>query len=89
MTMVSIDAAELQRLQRMVGEFDRMVGTAPDLYFRIGADKHWASDVTVGWITGAAIGFAVPYFLHRGAPPVTPTVSRTSTTTTLGVAASW
>ena len=36
--MVSIDAAELQRLQRMVGEFDRMVGTVPDLYFRIGAD---------------------------------------------------
>lgn len=58
-------------------------------YFRIGADKHWATDVTVGWITGAAFGFAVPYFLHRGAPPVTPTVSRTSTTTTVGVAAVW
>jgi membrane-associated phospholipid phosphatase len=36
-------------------------------YLRIAADRHYASDVLVGTLTGAAIGFAVPYFAH---PPL-------------------
>jgi membrane-associated phospholipid phosphatase len=34
-------------------------------YFRIAADRHYASDVLVGAAMGSLIGFAVPYFLHR------------------------
>jgi membrane-associated phospholipid phosphatase len=34
-------------------------------YLRIAADKHWATDVVTGWVVGAAVGFAVPYYLHR------------------------
>ena len=33
-------------------------------YFRIAADKHWASDVVVGALIGSAVGVAVP-LLHR------------------------
>lgn len=33
-------------------------------YLRIAADKHYFTDVALGALTGAAIGFAVPY-LHR------------------------
>lgn len=29
------------------------------------ADKHYATDVIVGSIVGAAFGFAVPRFFHR------------------------
>lgn len=34
-------------------------------YLRIAADRHWATDVVTGWAVGAAVGFAVPYYLHR------------------------
>jgi membrane-associated phospholipid phosphatase len=34
-------------------------------YLRIAADKHWATDVLTGWALGAAIGYAVPHYLHR------------------------
>jgi membrane-associated phospholipid phosphatase len=33
-------------------------------YLRIAADKHWMTDVLVGAVVGAGIGFAVPYFFH-------------------------
>ncbi len=33
-------------------------------YLRIAADKHWTTDVVVGWVAGAAIGYLVPQF-HR------------------------
>jgi membrane-associated phospholipid phosphatase len=33
-------------------------------YLRIAADKHWLTDVLVGAVVGAGIGFAVPYFFH-------------------------
>jgi len=60
-------------------------------YLRIAADRHYTTDVVVGWTFGAAVGFAVPYFLHRrrapGAP--TPVVARTATSTTVGVALTW
>ncbi|MGC4065723.1 MAG: phosphatase PAP2 family protein [Polyangiaceae bacterium] len=41
-------------------------------YFRIAADRHYASDVLVGAAMGSLIGFSVPYFLHR---PTTETSS--------------
>jgi membrane-associated phospholipid phosphatase len=33
-------------------------------YLRIAADRHYASDVTVGAILGSLTGFAVPHFFH-------------------------
>jgi membrane-associated phospholipid phosphatase len=33
-------------------------------YSRVAADAHYASDVLVGSLVGAGIGFAMPYFLH-------------------------
>jgi membrane-associated phospholipid phosphatase len=33
-------------------------------YLRIAADKHWLTDVLVGAVVGAGIGFAVPFFFH-------------------------
>jgi membrane-associated phospholipid phosphatase len=33
-------------------------------YLRVAADKHYATDVLVGSLVGASIGFAVPYFAH-------------------------
>lgn len=37
-------------------------------YSRIAAKKHYLTDVLIGSAAGAAIGFAVPYFLHRARP---------------------
>jgi membrane-associated phospholipid phosphatase len=37
---------------------------ATTAYLRIAADKHWLSDVVVGIVIGAGIGFAVPYVFH-------------------------
>jgi len=34
-------------------------------YLRVAADYHWMSDVLVGMATGAAIGFAIPFFAHK------------------------
>lgn len=34
-------------------------------YLRIAADKHYATDVTVGAVVGAAVGVAVPLLLHK------------------------
>ncbi len=36
-------------------------------YLRMAADKHWLTDVLVGAIVGAGVGFAVPYVFHRPA----------------------
>lgn len=44
-------------------------------YLRIAADKHYFTDVALGALTGSAIGFAVPYFLHRSTGPKPPAVS--------------
>jgi membrane-associated phospholipid phosphatase len=33
-------------------------------YLRVAADKHWLTDVLVGAVAGAGIGFAVPFFFH-------------------------
>lgn len=38
-------------------------------YLRIAADRHWATDVVTGWVVGAAVGFAVPWYLHRRTRP--------------------
>jgi membrane-associated phospholipid phosphatase len=59
-------------------------------YLRIAADKHWSTDVLTGWIVGAAIGYAVPRFLHRrestaGTPSITPLASPSM----VGVAMTW
>jgi membrane-associated phospholipid phosphatase len=40
------------------------VVAATTAYLRIAADKHWLTDVLVGAVVGAGIGFAVPYFFH-------------------------
>jgi membrane-associated phospholipid phosphatase len=37
-------------------------------YLRIGADRHYVTDVLVGAATGAAVGFLVPYAIHRPEP---------------------
>ena len=34
-------------------------------YLRIAADRHYATDVMTGALVGSALGFAVPYLLHR------------------------
>jgi membrane-associated phospholipid phosphatase len=34
-------------------------------YLRIGADKHYFTDVMTGALVGALVGFAVPYVFHR------------------------
>jgi membrane-associated phospholipid phosphatase len=44
-------------------------------YLRIAADKHWLSDVVVGMVIGAGIGFAVPYVFH---PAIGETPARSS-----------
>jgi len=40
-------------------------------YLRIAADKHWITDVVVGIVVGAGVGFGVPYLFHSalGDPP--------------------
>lgn len=54
-------------------------------YLRIAADKHWSTDVLTGWIVGAAIGYAVPRFLHRKDSEITPVASASM----VGVAMRW
>jgi membrane-associated phospholipid phosphatase len=34
-------------------------------YLRVAADDHWMTDVIVGAVAGAAIGFTIPFFAHR------------------------
>ena len=41
-------------------------------YLRIAADRHWTTDVVTGWAVGAAVGFAVPYYLHRRSTTAAP-----------------
>jgi membrane-associated phospholipid phosphatase len=59
-------------------------------YFRIAADRHYASDVLTGALVGSLVGFAVPYFGHR------PLVERGDITVTpvttgngIGFSATW
>ena len=35
-------------------------------YLRIAGDKHYFTDVVTGAVVGSFVGFAVPYWLHRG-----------------------
>lgn len=37
-------------------------------YLRMAADRHYFTDVLTGAIVGSAVGFAVPYLLHKGDP---------------------
>jgi membrane-associated phospholipid phosphatase len=34
-------------------------------YLRVASDSHWLTDVAAGAAAGGAIGFAVPWYLHR------------------------
>jgi len=54
-------------------------------YLRIAADKHWSTDVLTGWLVGAAIGYAVPRYLHRKGTEITPLASASM----IGVAMRW
>jgi len=56
---------------------------ATTAYLRIAADKHWLTDVVVGMVVGAGIGFAVPYFFH----PAVDDPPRASTSAALRVPA--
>jgi membrane-associated phospholipid phosphatase len=38
-------------------------------WMRVAADRHYASDILTGALVGSAIGFVVPYVLHRRRPP--------------------
>jgi membrane-associated phospholipid phosphatase len=40
------------------------VVAAVTAYLRIAADKHWLTDVVVGAVVGAGVGFALPYVFH-------------------------
>jgi len=42
---------------------------ATTAWLRIAGDKHYFSDVLVGAIWGAGVGFAVPWFFHRARAP--------------------
>ncbi len=37
-------------------------------YLRLASDSHWLTDVAAGAVAGSAVGFSVPWFLHRGRP---------------------
>jgi membrane-associated phospholipid phosphatase len=52
---------------------------ATTAYLRIAADRHWLTDVVVGAVVGAGMGFAVPYLFH----PSIVDGSRTSTAAAL------
>lgn len=47
-------------------------------YLRIAADRHYFTDVVTGAMVGSAIGFAVPYLLHRPRKGVLQHVSMTA-----------
>jgi membrane-associated phospholipid phosphatase len=42
-----------------------LAGAAAVGYLRIGADKHYFSDVMTGAVAGSTVGFLVPYLFHR------------------------
>jgi membrane-associated phospholipid phosphatase len=61
-------------------------------YLRIGADKHYFTDVITGAIVGAAIGFAVPYVFHRpesGATGAATGALTTAPPSVLGISGVW
>ncbi len=66
-------------------------------YLRIGADRHYLTDVMTGAATGAVIGFLVPRLFHSpsasagagGGAGGQPTVSPTAQPYMLGYAAAW
>lgn len=35
-------------------------------YLRVASDSHWLTDVAAGAAAGSAVGFSIPWFLHRG-----------------------
>lgn len=47
-------------------------------YFRIAANRHYMTDVLAGAVMGSAIGFSMPYFLHRKDKPFSWTFAPTS-----------
>ena len=55
-------------------------------YLRIAGDKHWATDVLMGWATGAAIGYLVPRLHARSTPT---SITPAATAQTIGFAFAW
>lgn len=47
-------------------------------FLRVNADRHWASDVWIGGLMGAAIGFGLPYVLAYGRARLPAELSRIS-----------
>jgi hypothetical protein len=43
-----------------------LTGAATVGVARMVTDRHWVSDVLVGWAVGGALGFGLPYALHYG-----------------------
>jgi len=56
-------------------------------YLRLAADRHYLTDVLVGAAVGSAVGFVVPYYLHR--PADQPPASSTSAPLLLGTSFVW
>lgn len=56
---------------------------------RILADKHWTSDVAIGGLIGATIGFGVPLVLHYGRPHRGPRASARAGATESADRARW
>lgn len=59
------------------GGFVFMVGVPMSLItgvLRMSADKHNFTDVAVGWLVGAGMGFAIPWFFHAAEAPLDLTV---------------
>jgi membrane-associated phospholipid phosphatase len=72
-TMAGLTCAHHQHLPLYGGGFADlvpclfMVGVAATTgATRIVADRHWASDVVLGWTVGAASGYLIPSLLHYG-----------------------
>jgi membrane-associated phospholipid phosphatase len=63
-------------------------------YLRIGADRHYFTDVLTGALVGAAIGFLVPYVFHRGndatgATVASPTTRGSTPSSVIGFSGVW
>jgi membrane-associated phospholipid phosphatase len=57
-----------------------LTGAATVGVARMVTDRHWVSDVLVGWAVGGGLGFGLPYLLHYGPTAVKVAMRPTRTT---------
>jgi membrane-associated phospholipid phosphatase len=93
-TMAGLTCAHHQHLPLYGGGFAdlapclfMMTAAATTGMLRLVYDEHWASDVIVGWVAGAASGYVLPSVLHYGfgAGPVEVRTGDLTLVPTLGV----